>query len=295
MKELEPRVEPSINNVLFATDFSAAAEAPFSYATAIADRYQSKLYVAHIINIESFDLLEPGTARGVIKKAHDEAQRKITQLISPLGLPRHRYQIVVAEGAVSEALVDIIEQNRIDLAIIGTHGRRAFKKLLMGSVAEEVFRMAPCPVLTVGPKSAPTPVYRELRHILYTVEFAPDKSKAAGYAVSLAERYSAGLTVLNVREDMPAASSRTEEFPPAFRRWINDHVPEHSDLRNRIRFERGFGPASDSILDFAAKEGVDLIVMSVRKLDPFIAARHPRSGTSHEVISHSPCPVLTIR
>lgn len=295
MKESEPQMEMSINTVLFATDFSPATEAPFSYAAAIADRYNAKIYVAHVINIESFELLELESARVVLKKAHEEAQRKLTQLIDPLGLKPDRYQIVVAEGGVAEALVDIIKQNQIDLAVIGTHGRRALKKLLIGSVAEEVFRMAPCPVLTVGTKTAPAPAYRELRHVLYAVEFAPDKSKAAGYAVSLAGRYGAELTVMNVREDMPAAPSKTEEFSPAFRRWINDHIPEDSYLRNRIRFERGFGPVTDSILDFAAKTGVDLIVLSVRSLNPVIAARHPRSGTALELISRSPCPVLTLR
>ncbi len=219
---------------------------------------------------------------------------EIAQLLDPIGLARDRYEIVVAEGAISEALIDIIEKNRIDFAVLGTHGRRAFKKLLMGSVAEEVFRMAPCPVLTVGPKIAPVPARGAIRHILYPVEFAPDTSMAAWYVVSLAERYAATLTVMNVREDVPASPSTAEEFTKPMERWVNDHVPEHSDLRNRIRFQRGFGAVTESILDFVATGGVDIIVMSVRALDPYIAARLD-TGTSHELISKAPCPVLTIR
>jgi nucleotide-binding universal stress UspA family protein len=295
MKELDPTTTLSIDNVLFATDFSPATEAALSYALAIAGRYDSKLYVAHVINLESFDLLESESARVMIKQAHDEADRRITQLLDPLRLQRDRYQIVVAEGAISEVLMDIVQRNHIDLAVLGTHGRRAFKKLLLGSVAEEVLRMAPCPVMTVGPKTAPALAKRELRHILYPAEFAPDLSKAARYAVSLAERYAAILTVMNVREDMPASSSTIEEFPQPMKRWIQDHVREDSDLRQRIRFERGFGPAADSILDFAVKAEVDIIVMSVRHLDPVIAARLSKSGTVHELVSRAPCPVLTIR
>ena len=295
MKNVEPRMAISVDNVLFATDFSPATEAAFSYAAAIADRYQSKLYVAHVINLESFDLLESESARVMTKQAYEEANRKLTHLLEPLRLPLDRYQIVVTEGAIAEALVDIIERNRIDLAVLGTHGRRAFKKLLMGSVAEEVFRMSPCPVLTVGPKTAPAPTKRELRHILYPAEFAPDTSKAAQYAVSLAERYAATLTVMNVREDMPASSSRAEEFTQPMQRWIQENVPQDSNLRNRIRFERGFGPVTDSILDFATKAEVDIIVMSIRRLDPVMAAHHPKSGTAHALVSRAPCPVLTIR
>jgi len=166
MSSLEPLTKISIDNILVATDFSPATEVVFSYAAAIADRYHSRLYVAHVINTESFDLVESESARILIKKAHDEAEQKITQLLAPR-LERERYQVVVAEGVIAEVLVDIIQRNHIDLAVLGTHGRRAFKKLLLGSVAEEVFRMAPCPVLTVGPKTAPVPVRGELRHILY--------------------------------------------------------------------------------------------------------------------------------
>jgi nucleotide-binding universal stress UspA family protein len=202
---------------------------------------------------------------------------------------------VVAEGVIPEVLVDIIQRNHIDLAVLGTHGRRAFKKLLLGSVAEEVFRMAPCPVLTVGPKTAPVPARGELRHILYPLEFFPDMSKAALFVVSLAERYGATLTVMNVSEDMPVSANTAEEFPQPFDHWIRDHVPEHSDLRKRIRFERGFGPATNAILDFAAKSAVDIIVMSVRELDPVIASHLPQSDAAHALVSRAPCPVLTIR
>ena len=163
MKELEPQTEISIDNVLFATDFSPATATAFPYAVAIANRYHSKLYIAHVINLESFDLLESESARVMIKQAHDEAERKITPLLVPLRLQHDRYQVVIAEGVISEVLMDLIQRNHIDLAVLGTHGRRAFKKLLLGSIAEEVFRMAPCPVLTVGPKTAPAPAKGELR------------------------------------------------------------------------------------------------------------------------------------
>jgi nucleotide-binding universal stress UspA family protein len=99
---------------------------------------------------------------------------------------------------------------------------------------------------------------------------------------------------MNVREDVPAVPSTAEPFSKPMERWVNDHVPEDSDLRGRIRFQRGFGPVTDSILDFVAKGDVDMIVMSVRALDPLIAARLD-SGTSHQLISRAPCPVLTIR
>jgi nucleotide-binding universal stress UspA family protein len=294
MNELEPKTDISIDTILLATDFSPGTEGAFSYAAAIAARYHSTLCVAHVINRESFDLVDSERARLIIQESRDEATRRITRMLAPLQLG-DRGKIVVAEGEIFDALIDIIEREDIQLVVLGTHGRRALKKLLLGSVAEEVFRMAPCPVLTVGPKTAPAPVEGGIRHVLYPLEFTPDRTQAARYAVSLAERYAAKLTVMTVEEDMRASTNSTDELPQPIEQWIRDHVREESDLLMRIRFETGYGPVTDSIVDFAAKEAVDVIVMSVSRLDPIMASHLPKSGTAHELVSRAPCPVLTIR
>src|SRR5262245_4059113 len=288
-----PQASASIHNVLFATDFSPATAAAFSYAVAIANRYQSKLVVAHVVSLDSVELLDDEPARALIDKSRTEAARRISDLLEPLHLPRDRYEIVVAEGEIYEALVEVIRRHQIDIAVLGTHGRRAFKKLMMGSVAEELFRMAPCPVLTVGPNTGPADP-GGLRSILYPVEYAPDSSSAARYAVSLAEPYGATLTVMNVGEDMRGPVNVAGQRMEVLEHWVQNHVLPGSEVRNRIRFETGFGPAADSILDFAAKASVDLIVMSVRSLDPVIAARRPKSDTAYHLVSSATCPVLTI-
>ena len=63
-------------------------------------------------------------------------------------------QPLIGEGVIWDVLQDMIQENGIDLIVLGTHGRQGLRKLLLGSIAEEVFRMAPCPVLTVGPKTS---------------------------------------------------------------------------------------------------------------------------------------------
>lgn len=295
MTNLEPRTEIALNNILFATDFSPASEAAFTYAVAIADRYHSTLNVAHVISIEAFDLIAADSDATMLKQAHQQARAKMDQLLGPRLLQGDRYRPVIAEGMVAEVLIEMIRRDHIDLAVLGTRGRRTFKKLFLGSTAEEIFRVASCPVLTVGPKTSSVPAKTELRHILYSLEFAPDSSKAAGYAVALAERYAANLTLMNVRQDMPSSASKSEQVTKPVESWIEDHIAQGSNLRNRIRFERGFGSATTAILDFATKESVDAIVMSVTRLDPVIAAHLPKPDTAHEVVSGAPCPVLTIR
>lgn len=164
----------------------------------------------------------------------------------------------------------------------------------MGSIAEELFRVALCPVLTIAPRSAPPLSHQTLRHILYPLEFVPDLSRAANYAISLAERYTAALTVMNVREHVAVAANQAEELTQPVERWVEDHVPPGSDLRHRVHLERGFGPAPAAILDFARRAAVDVIVMPVKREDPVLAAHLPKSDTVYEIVSRAPCPVLTV-
>src|SRR5216117_598318 len=82
---------PSIHNVLFATDFSPATAVAFSYSVGIANRYQSKLIVAHVVSLDSVELLDDEPARAMIDNTRNEATRRISDLLEPLHLPQIRY------------------------------------------------------------------------------------------------------------------------------------------------------------------------------------------------------------
>jgi len=285
----------TLNDLLFTTYFSAASDTAYEYAISITKRYDAQLYVAHVIDLGPFGLMVSESSSSMFKQAHEQARQKIECMLTTRGIPSEQCHIVVTDGGLPDALIDIMRQHQIDLAVLGTHGRRAFKKLLVGSVAEEVFRIAPCAVLNVGPIVTPTASSVELRHILYPVEFAPDPSDAAKYAVSIAERYGGKLTLMNVMEDVPASAKQQETFPVPVESWIDDHISKGSGLRSRLAFERGAGPAAEAVLNYATTAAVDLIVLGIHPLDPVIAAHFPRSDTAYEIVSRAPCPVLTIR
>lgn len=154
----------------------------------------------------------------------------------------------------------------------------------------------PCPVLTVGPKTAETrSLDVKLGHILYPVEFVPDSSDAAAYAVSLAEAYHTKLTYMNVFGETVPFPEAIAHIQEPVKRWMDDHIPAESDLRERTGFEVGFGPAAEAILKFARDRDVDLIVMGLRRLDPVMAAHFDKPDTAYEVVRTAPCPVLTVR
>ena len=187
---------------MLATDFSPASEAALPYALTIARHYGSELFVAHVIPPEFADLIAPERAPTIRQEAQRFAQQNMERFLSAGRQRGVSCQPFIGEGAIWDVLQEMIQQNGIDLIVLGTHGRRGLRKLLLGSVAEEVFRMAPCPVLTVGPKTSEIQSMDvHLDHILYPLEFVPDTSNAAAYAVSLAEEYHAKLTFMKVFEE----------------------------------------------------------------------------------------------
>jgi nucleotide-binding universal stress UspA family protein len=293
-QDLEGHVAPK--NILLATDFSPASEAALPHALALASHYASNLYVAHVISPEFRDFLPPEETATKLRQARSFTEQKLEPLLSAARQKGISCQPLIREGAIWDVLRDMIQQNGIDLIIVGTHGRRGLKKLLLGSVAEEVFRMAPCPALTVGPKtSGKSSGDIQLGHILYLVEYVPDTSHAADYAVLLAEDFHARLTFMKVAEEMLRFPEAKDHIQEPVRHWMDDHVPAESDLRERTSFELGFGRAAEAILKFAADRGVDLIVMSVRRLDPMLAGHLPETDTAYEVVRTAPCPVLAVR
>jgi len=296
MKAQDPESRVAPKRILLATDFSPASEAALSHALSLAIHYGSSLYFAHVIALKFPDFPPPEERATMVQQARESTEQEMERLLKAARQKEIPYQPLIGEGEIWNVLSDMIRENGIDLVIVGTHGRRGLKKLLLGSVAEEVLRMAPCPVLTVGPSiSESSSKDVQIIHILYPVEFVPDTSHAAAYAISLAEEYGARLTFMNILEKTVASSELMAQIQEPVRHWMYDHVQSGPDLRERTSFELGFGRAPDAIITFARDRSIDLIVMSVRQLDPVLAGRLSETDTAYEVVRTASCPVLTVR
>lgn len=312
MATLEQIVESSvaIKSILFATDFSTASEAALPYVTALSLRYGSTVHVAHVL--PDAVLLRPGAPDPAVmgqiyEQAHSVAQEKMQQLAKHLkGFPCKTY---VRHGAVLEAVSAIISEQDVDLLVLGTHGRTGLGKLIMGSVAEELFRQAPCPVLTVGPKVPAAEKVFESRHhrdlppphikfheILYATDLEADAARGAFYATSLAREFQCHLTLLHVIDgygkdlhDHPGPIDKTL-------RRLEELVPDRTGLRYEPEFLAQFGPPSELILQTGGEYQADLIVLGVRQASGHLSAvTHLGGSTAHKVVVGATCPVLTIR
>ncbi len=140
-------------NVLVATDFSEPSESALNYGRELAHRFNATLHLLHVA--DSVYLQYTGDAyTGYLpelqSEIEDAARARLNGLLTAEDRTALRAKPVLLTGlSASRAIVDYSREQSIDLIVMGTHGRGAVGRLLMGSVAERVVRTAPCPVLTV--------------------------------------------------------------------------------------------------------------------------------------------------
>ncbi len=295
MRLMEASTRISLEHILFATDFSPGSDAALPYAVSIARRYNSKIYLVNVIAPESPEFVPPVALYSTHELADQYAQEQLERISVRLhGIPHY---VVLRHGDVWEVLSEIIQKNDMDLLVMGTHGRSGFRKMLMGSLAEEVFRQAPCPVLTIGPKVCVQPRSTvELGNILYATDFSHESRTAAAYALSLAQEHEAHLTLLHVIENLDGnGSSKPEKAAEALHR-LKTLVPAESELWCSPEFVVECGAPVDRILEAADKQQADLIVLGARRASgSFPIEAHLPTGTAQKVVSQSKRPVLTVR
>jgi len=296
MNAVETKTRISIKNLLYATDFSPAAGAALPYVVGLAERYGARVHALHVRLPSAYALAGPEAMPQVIEGEEIQAKLEAESMEEMLGgVPHH---IVVAVGDICPNIGKTLKEQSIDLIVIGTRGRTGIGRALLGSVAEEILRRSPCPVLTVGPHISPDTKRRlEMKEILCAVDFSPASLAAIPYAISLAEENQARLTLLHVVEEGKTGELvHPEQYTESTLRQLHKLVPPDAEAWCEPKFLVERGPAADKILETAIAIGADLIVLGVRAATSHIGAMtHLLRPTSHKILVQAECPVLTVR
>jgi nucleotide-binding universal stress UspA family protein len=211
----------------------------------------------------------------------------------------------IAEAGDPQAtIIDHAISKKADLIVMGTHGRRGFKRLLLGSVTEAVLREAPCPVLTVPPHASPgISEAVTFKRILCPIDFSPSALQALGFALDLARQADGLIRLLHVIEWLPEEEPRTSAHfnIPEYRRYMAQDAQER--LRTLVAEESRtwveiddvvvFGRAHREILRAAETKSADLIVMGAQGRGGIGLALF--GSTTQQVVRGAMCPVLTVR
>jgi len=297
-------------HIVVPIDFSKTSSEALPYAYKIALKYGSKITLLHAITMfeydphnakhgfHSIDELYAGIEasadayyKNIIEDANKQSGDLIIEKVTERGISSH------------EVILGYAKKNNADLIVMATHGRSGLSNILLGSVTEKVIQTAPCPVLVVK-----KPKHADLKKLLFNNILAPtDFSKssrhAMEYAIAIAKKYRARITLMHAVE---------VRFHPAYYAGGVESIFDlDPDVKPRIQarleaFLQSFdltgievtsyvtdGDSHNEIVKTAQSQQHDLIVMSTRGHDEI--ADYLIGSTTDRVIKRAPCPVFVVR
>ena len=300
----------TIRRILFPTDYSACAEEAFTHAAYLADRHEAELHLLHVTEpvgdpletcFDNFRLTPADLAADLHLPIPERDDRPVDEPV----------QIISAEEAGPDPAPVILryaKDHDIDLIVMGTHGRRGLRRMMVGSVTEEVVRLAPCPVFTVraygeqGDDMAPWVI----RHVLAPVDLSARSILTARHAAALASVYGAGLDLVCVIDtasvstlpfdsvggtvSLDEARRRAQKALNALALSLEEEVPT---LRDHVTTHLKAGHPVNEVLDFAETSEADLIVLGSHGhtgLERFLLG-----SVATQLIRSAPCPVFTCK
>ncbi len=285
------RLRLSLEDILYATDFSDSARAALPYAVSLAQHFGSTLHLVDVVtpltNVIPFEPF-PVDTRGT-------AEEQMRKLLRSDALRHVVHDARLEEGNLWNVLHELILGGDFDLIVVGTHGRSGVRKLALGSVAEEIIRSAHGLVLTVGPNvhvNAPADV--RLQSILCASDLSPESDRAVDYSVLFAEDSGGSLTLVHSLS-VPGDLACLNAVKWATCQKLKRQLPTETSLRTPPSLVVDFGTASRVIVCAAQKQRADLIVMGVKHTEHPWLSSHATWLTIHQVLVQASCPVLTVR
>lgn len=296
-----------VDRLLFPTDFSESSRQALPYAVALAETHGAELHLLHASVLHASDPANPShhfpemeSLTTELEERADARMEELTREHAPESLEVIREQ---RRGISAPPVVlGYVEEKAIDLVVMGTHGRRGLRHLMLGSVTEEVVRRAPCPVLTVREQESPGAV-GGFETILAPVDFSEHSELALRHAVGLAQDFGADLQLLHVVEEIThpdfyyPAPVTGQQMATEIRERVGGRLEstvsriEEAGVSATVHVVEG-RPAP-SIADFAEEQGADLVVVGTHGLTG--VKRALLGSVAEGVVRRSVPPVLTVK
>ncbi len=297
-------------HILAAVDFSPASQKALSEALALTACNDAQLSVLHVLQADwRYEMLENPPE---LDLERIDAHRRLEKLIDDLSPKQKIDSILVKHGPIAAAILSVAADVAADLIVVGTHGRGGFSKFALGSVSEELLHIAPCPVMTIGPKASRNPTEpRGFHTILFSTDFGAGSAKALPLVLKLARTYAGKLILVHMIPPMPVTSVNLSAYAPAnaaaddLQDWeaactkralqqLKDCLPPGLPLECEPQYVVGTDFWPEGVLTAAARFEVDLIVMGANRGGSARVAAHVPWTAIHEVLANAPCPVLTV-
>jgi nucleotide-binding universal stress UspA family protein len=285
-----------LTNILVAVDFSPVSERALEYAISLARRYEARILLAHVITSDTNVMAAPELMARTYESEVRSAEERMGEILISGRLRGLPHVMLIEHGSLWPTIEALISQHQIDLVVVGTQGTGGLQKMLLGSGAEQIFRQAKCPVLSVGPGvKGELPREVEFKNILFATDFGLGAEREAAYAFSFAQEHQANLTLLHV---VTHADDYSEQGLGLKREAITHElaelVPVGGEIWCKPEFRMRLGEPVEEILQVAIEMKADLIVIGAQHRKG-LAAGHVPNSIAYKVVCGAPCPVLTVR
>jgi nucleotide-binding universal stress UspA family protein len=224
----------------------------------------------------------------------EEARIKLNGLLKTAQQAGLDCSTEMASGVPSMTILDTIAAKQVDLAILGTNALHGFERLVFGSVAEDVLRQSPCPVLTVGPRTQdPAALVNPGGPTLFATDFDARTIQAIRYAESFCEVIGAPLHCLHVLPRSIEANAVSCAVPQIMTEALHQVALDTGVSIEPPVCAIAYGSeVSNAVVDYAKREQAKLIVLGVRQAS--MMASHLSAHIAYRIITEAPCPVLTM-
>lgn len=291
---------PDLRRILCPIDFSQFSVRAYLHAVSLAEHYRAKLFVQHIVELWRYPSADFTASAESFEKfcrgLGENTEKELEQFLNNYTPDDVQPERVVQRGIASDSILAFAEAQKADLIVMGTHGRRGFDRLMLGSVTERVMRKASCPVLAVHkpahdfiiPDSRQDAV--NLSRILFCTDFSENSRRALDYALSLAAEYDAELTLVHVLEN--ASPSASNEAIAKATGQLDKLIPLEMRKADRVKTRVCIGKPYEQIIRITLEAQTEMVVMAVRGRSALDLAVF--GSTTHRVVQLGPCPVLVV-
>jgi nucleotide-binding universal stress UspA family protein len=277
--------------ILCPTDFSEPATLALHYGKLLADCFNGRLVVLYADSFSPPPYFTSGQVEDLAKEigrfkgaAHEHLTRYVKEQIGASS----KVERVVAENQTVPAILLTAEERKVDMIVMGTHGRSGFNRLMLGSITEKVLHEADRPVLTIREKKNFEKLFKDsIEQVLCPINYTEVALQALEHAVAISKCFGAELLVLHVIESRSSDVNEEVEHGHLCA-WVSDDIRSRCSLKEMVRR----GDAAEQIIDAASAGGCDMIVIGAQH-KPF----HDTTvlgTTTVRVTRHASCPVLTV-
>jgi len=291
-----------IKLILCPVDFSEFSIRSYHHALSLAEHYRAKLVAQHIVELWRYPYAEYVASQGdyaeFCRGLREGGKEKLREFVQHHTHYEIQPELRVDEGVAPDLILSFAEAQKTDLIVMGTHGRRGFDRLVLGSVTERVMRRAACPVLGVCQCPEDSVATGKERHhvhhlnrILLCTDFSENSEWALNYAISARAEYDAELTLLHVLEEVPSPA-RAEEAIATATEQLDKLIPVEERKTLKIKTAVRIGKPYQEIIQVALEAKIDMACMGVRGRGALDLAVF--GSTTYRLMQLGPCPVLAV-